>query len=286
MKILLTGASGMLGTDLQRALSREHELVATDIAGGVMPLDITDREQVMRTVADVRPDLVIHSAAYTDVDGCERDPDRAFRVNGLGTWHIAAACARCDSAVLYVSTDFVFDGHKGAPYSEYDTPRPINHYGASKLAGEVHVRTLCPRHYIVRTAWLYGEHGKSFPRSILNAAREGKKLRVVSDQIGSPTFTADLAQAICTLIDNPLYGTYHITNSGMASWYELARRTLALAGMNNVEIKPIKSEEWPSPTTRPQFSVLRNYALELQGRQSMRPWHEALADFVNRISKG
>ena len=283
MRILITGAAGMLGTDLQEALGAEHELVLTDVTGDLRSLDVTDTDQVLSTIAEVKPDAVIHAAAYTDVDGCERDPDRAFRVNGLGTWNVATACARHDAALVYISTDFVFDGEKGEPYTEYDSVNPLGHYGASKLAGETHVRTVCRKHFIVRTAWLYGIHGKSFPRAMIDFARTREEISVVADQVGSPTFTVDLAQTIRSLVGAPLYGTYHMTNKGSCSWYEFAARTLALAGINNVEVKPIKAEEWPSPTRRPKYSVLRNYALELQGRDDLRSWDDALADFVSRL---
>lgn len=282
MRILITGAAGMLGHDLQEALSG-HELIPSDVTGGLRSLDITDTDQVMSTIADVKPDIVVHPAAWTDVDGCERDPDKAFRVNGFGTWNIAAACARNDAAVVYVSTDFVFDGEKGSPYTEYDAVNPLSHYGASKLAGETHVRTVCPRHHIVRTSWLYGIHGKSFPRSMINLSKTRKEISVVADQTGSPTFTVDLAQTIRDLVESPLYGTYHVTNKGACSWYEFAARTLALAGINDVEVKPIEAEEWPSPTRRPRNSVMRHYALELQGCDNLRPWEDALADFVSRL---
>ncbi|MHB0912265.1 MAG: dTDP-4-dehydrorhamnose reductase [Armatimonadota bacterium] len=282
MKILLTGAGGMLGHDLVEALSG-HELVTTDVAGDYRRMDITDSEAVLDTIGEVRPDLVIHSAAYTDVDGCSANPDLAFKVNAAGTWNVAAACAEHGAAMVYVSTDFVFDGEKGSPYTEYDTPNPVSAYGASKYAGEVHVRTLVPRHYIVRTAWLYGLHGKSFPRTMVRVAREGKPLRVVADQVGSPTCTVDLAETIRRLIETPLYGTYHVTNSGSCSWHEFAVRTLALAGITGVEVQPIDSDEWPTPTKRPKYSVLRHYSLELQGRDDLRSWEEALADFTARL---
>ena len=284
MKILITGASGMLGADLQKALGADHELIPTDVVGDVASLDITDTAEVMNMITAVRPDVVIHAAAYTDVDGCERDPDRAYKVNALGTWNVATACRENDAALVYVSTDFVFDGEKGAPYTEYDSTNPLGHYGGSKLAGEKHVRELCPRHYITRTAWLYGAHGKNFPFSMMNAAKTRKELKVVSDQIGSPTFTVDLAATIRDLIGSPMYGTYHVTNSGSCSWYEFAKEILRLAGITDVDVKPIMAEEWPSPTRRPKQSVLRRYSLELQGRDNLRPWDEALKDFISRLN--
>lgn len=284
MKILITGAAGMLGADLQNALGPSHNLILTDVVGDLRHLDITDTNQVTETIVGCRPDMVIHAAAYTDVDGCERDPERAYLLNGVGAWNVALACQEAHSALVYISTDFVFDGAKGEPYTEDDAPNPINHYGASKLAGEEHVKDLCPKHFIVRTAWLYGENGKSFPRSILNAAQTKKELKVVADQIGSPTLTTDLASAIRDLIDTSAYGIYHITNKGSCSWCEFAKAILSYAGINDVEVLPISSEEWPSPTRRPKYSVLRHLALELQGRDNLRPWEEALQDFISRLS--
>ncbi len=274
----------MLGTDLQKALGPDNELILTDVVGDVSVLDITNTDQVISTITESRPDVVVHGAAYTDVDGCERNTDQAYRVNALGTWNIATACRLCDAAMVYVSTDFVFDGEKAAPYTEYDVPNPLGHYGASKLAGEQHVRALCPKHYITRTAWLYGEYGKNFPYTILNAAKTRKELTVVADQIGTPTFTVDLAATIRDLVHSPLYGTYHVTNGGSCSWYEFAREILSLAGIDDVEVKPIRAEDWPSPTRRPKYSVLRNYSLELQGKDNLRPWGEALHDFISRLS--
>ncbi len=285
MRILITGAAGMLGTDLQETLHAEHDLIPTDVMGDVRFLDVTDTQQVMTAVRDASPDAVVHAAAYTDVDGCEQDPDKAYRVNALGTWNVAAACAQVGCGLVYISTDFVFDGEKGEPYTEYDVPHPISHYGASKLAGEKHVLSLWPKHFVVRTAWLYGEHGKNFPLAILDAAKSRKQLKVVVDQIGSPTFTVDLADAIAKLIISPLYGTYHVTNQGSCSWYEFAKRILELVGINDVEVEPIKGDEWPSPTSRPKCSALRHYALELQAREDLRPWEDALADFISRLSR-
>lgn len=283
MRILITGAAGMLGSDLQETLSSEHELILTDIVGDLLGLDVTDKQAVSDILAGTKPDVVIHAAAYTNVDGCESDPDTAFRVNAFGTWNVASACAQNGAELLYVSTDFVFDGSKGEAYYEFDSPNPLNRYGASKLAGEWYVRNQCPRHWIVRTAWLFGLKGKCFPHTIINMAKEGKSLRVVADQVGCPTFTRDLSKKIAQIIDGSLYGTYHVTNTGSCSWYEFAKKALSLTGMDYVEITPITSEEWPSPTQRPRHSVLRHWALEVQDMDDMRPWEEALADFVSAL---
>jgi dTDP-4-dehydrorhamnose reductase len=291
MRIMVTGAEGMLGTEMVARLAREHDVIGVDVAD----FDIADFAATDAAVARAKPDLVCHCAAYTDVDACERDPDRAFRVNALGTWHVAAACSGAGAAMLYISTDFVFDGEKGAPYTEYDSPRPLGAYGASKLAGERHVRELLARHFIVRTAWLYAAHGRNFVLSILRKAREvvaaagagGAEpvLRVVADQIGSPTSAAHLADAIARhIVDSRLYGTYHITNAGSCSWAEFAAEALRLAS-SPARVEPISSNDWPSPTRRPAYSVLRHLSLEMQGRDDLRPWQEALREVVAEVVK-
>jgi dTDP-4-dehydrorhamnose reductase len=284
MKVLVTGARGMLGTDLCAALNGKFEVTRSDIIGNGLGLDVCDTQAVFDAVTQTRPDVIAHLAAATDVDGCERDPDIAYRVNAYGTWNVAAAAARIGAELIYAGTDFVFDGEKGEPYTEFDAPNPINHYGASKLAGERIVERLVTRHFIVRTAWLYGARGKCFPKRIIAAAGAGKKLRVVDDQFGTPTYARDLAAAIVGLVGSRLYGTYHAANSGTCSWYEFARKTLEIAGMGDVEVTPIPASEWASPTKRPANSSLRCMAFEMQGRPPMRPWQEALVDFVAEMS--
>jgi dTDP-4-dehydrorhamnose reductase len=235
-----------------------------------------------------QPETVIHCAAMTDVDGCERDPDRAYLVNAIGTWNIACACAHFGCPVVYVSTDYVFDGTKESPYTEFDKPNPINVYGASKLAGEEAVRDLCAKHFIVRTSWVIAPHGKNFALTILNLAKQrivenetDKPLTIVADQIGSPTYAKDLAQFLSSLVGSPLYGIYHFTNSGYCSWYEFASKVIEFAGIDQVKVVPIKSEDWPTPTRRPKYSVLRHYRLELLGRDNVRDWKEAVRELVS-----
>lgn len=288
MRILVTGANGMLGVDLCSTLAAAgHDVVRTDVAqGGAtreadwLPLDVTDSRSVLETVERSRPDAVIHAAAYTNVDGCETDPATAYRVNALGTWCMAAACGEKAIPLTYISTDFVFDGALARPYTEFDAPNPLGHYGASKLAGERLVASLCRRHFIVRTAWLYGVHGKSFPGTMLQLAASRSDLQVVVDQVGSPTYTVDLARALERLQRSTLYGAYHVTNAGQCSWHEFATIALDLAGIKGVTVHAIPASQWPSPTRRPAYSVLRRFALELQGLDDMRPWESALADFV------
>jgi len=277
MKLLVTGAAGMLGTEVCEVTARGHDVRGVDIAD----FDICDLAATQEAVLGAGPEMVVHCAAWTDVDGCERDPRLAFAQNARGTWNVAAACAQAGSALLYISTDFVFDGEKRDPYTEFDQPNPLSAYGASKLAGEVAVRSLVPRHYIVRTAWLFGRHGRSFVRTILEAAKKKDELRVVADQFGSPTYARDLAKAILELIVSGLLapGTYHLANTGACSWAELAAEALRLAG-SKTRVAPIPASEWPSPTPRPAYSALRSRWLELQGLPALRPWQEALADFV------
>jgi len=294
LRVLVTGACGMLGSEVCSALAGKHEVVATDVisssspscatqetAGSCETLDITDTGAVFDIINRARPEMVIHCAAMTDVDGCERDPDAAHRVNAVGTWNLACACALIGCPIAYVSTDYVFDGEKRAPYTEFDLPNPIGAYGASKLAGERAIESICTKHYIVRTSWLFAPHGKNFALSILKAADAGPELRVVEDQVGSPTYAADLAGFLAGLVGSPLYGVYHYTNAGSCSWYEFACAILNAAGKAQVKVIPIKSEQWPTPTRRPKYSVLRHYRMELLGRDNARPWQEAVAEFIS-----
>ncbi|HUW23671.1 MAG TPA: dTDP-4-dehydrorhamnose reductase, partial [bacterium] len=230
-----------------------------------------------------------HSAAYTDVDGCETNRDLAFRVNALGTRNIALACQRFDTELLYISTDFVFNGEKGEPYLEFDRPDPQSIYAKSKYWGELYIKSLLSRFYIVRSSWLFGKNGKNFVTTILKLAKQKKEIEVVNDQIGSPTYTKDLARAIAQLIGTErkdsttrasLYGIWHITNSGQCSWYEFAREILQ---DSDVRVKPITSEELNRPARRPKFSILENSIWKLQGWKSLRHWKEALKDYLKEI---
>ncbi len=270
----------MLGRLVCSTLEGKHQVIPTDVLEGCEHLDIADTAAVFDSINRFHPEMVIHCAALTDVDGCEREPDKAHLVNGVGTWSLACACASIDCPIAYVSTDYVFDGEKGAPYTEFDQPNPISAYGASKLAGEMAVRELCPKHYVVRTSWLFAPHGRNFAISILKAAEKNKELRVVADQTGSPTYAKDLAEFLVSLVGSPLHGIYHFTNAGSCSWHEFASKILETAGKTQVKVMPIKSEEWPTPTRRPKYSVLRHYKMELLGRDSARPWQDAVREFV------
>lgn len=280
MRVLVTGACGMLGSLACRSLEGSHTVVPTDIADGCERLDVADTGAVFDIISRVHPQTVIHCAAMTDVDGCERAPDAAHKINAIGAWNLACACASINCAIIYVSTDYVFDGEKGEPYTEFDSPNPQGAYGASKLAGEQAIEQICRKHHIVRTSWLFAPHGKNFALSILNAAETKSELRVVADQVGSPTYARDLSEYLASLVGSQLYGTYHFTNSGSCSWYEFAREILNAAGKTEVKVEPITSEQWPTPTKRPKYSVLRRYRMELLGRDDTRSWQSAVAEFA------
>ena len=289
MRILITGAAGMLGTDARRIFTElGHHVFPTDVGAaavnGIVPLDITDSHAVRTLFAELQPDLVFHAAAYTNVDGCERDPDLAYKVNVLGTWAVASAAEAVGAALVAISTDFVFDGTKTSPYTEFDAPNPLSSYAASKLAGEDLARSSCRRCYVVRTSWLYGVHGRNFPYTVINLAKTKPELPIVADQVGTPTYTVDLLNAITEIIATGLYGVYHVSNTGQASWEEFARVILAKTNLTQVPVTPITSgdyvQRFGSPTKRPAYSVLRHYALELMGRDTLRPWEDALEAFL------
>jgi dTDP-4-dehydrorhamnose reductase len=272
----------MLGTALAPRLAAKHEVVLTDLA----EMDVTDHDATAEFVAGIRPDAIIHAAAMTQVDACEAGWEKAHLVNGIGSRNVALAAERVNARILYVSTDFVFDGAKGEPYMEHDAVRPLSVYGASKLAGEEAVRGLTRRHFVVRTAWLYGAGGPNFVETILRAADQGRALRVVTDQVGSPTWTEDLAAGIASLVETELYGVYHLTNAGACSWHEYACTILRLAGRGEVEVARTTSAEWAAPAARPAYSVLRNFAWVASGFAPLRPWPEALAEYLRRREGG
>jgi dTDP-4-dehydrorhamnose reductase len=275
MRVLITGAKGQLGVELGRALEGRADVIGWDLP----EYDIT-ATGCAAELATVKPDWVIHAAAATDVDGCERNPAMATAINAEATRHVAEGCQRAGAALIYLSTDFVFDGAKTSPYTEADRPAPLSVYGMSKLAGEQAVREVAPRWVIARTAWLYGVHGRNFVKTILGKAATGETLRVVSDQVGSPTYARDLAEALVRLIQQELTGTFHLTNSGACSWYHFTREILRRSGFGNTPVLPISSQELGRPARRPAYSVLANAAWVTAGEVPLRPWPEALADML------
>lgn len=274
MKILITGSAGQLGKELMRILPERHQVV-----GYGRDMDVTDYAQVMGKVADARPELIIHCAALTNVDFCETNPEINYRVNALGTENVVLAAQKLKASLVYISTDYVFDGEKGSPYLEYDLPRPLNHYGLAKLAGERIIQSLLDRYFIVRTSWLYNKEGKNFANTMLRLAKEKDELRVVNDQIGTPTYAPDLAECISKLIETDYYGLYHVSNEGFCSWYDFAREILELAGFKKVRVISITSEEYGSPTKRPKYSVLEKFCLRERGIFQMRDYRIALKEF-------
>ncbi len=272
MRVIITGASGQLGRALLDALASHDPMPVTRPEFDVAEPAVVDR------LAGLEPDLIIHAAAMTDVDGCERDPEAAFRVNALGTQHVALACQRAGCPMVYISTDYVFDGTKGEPYWEFDEPNPISVYGASKLAGERYVQALLDRFYIVRTAWLYGPGGRNFVTKIVELARTRDELAVVTNEVGSPTYTPDLADAIVRLIQHPLYGVYHLVNEGACSRFEFARAVVKLVGLEGVCVRP--TESFPRLARPPAYAPLRNFVAATQLGIVLRPWGEALRDYL------
>ena len=278
MKVLIIGSEGMLGHDLVDILSTENEICTTTID----TLDITDINKTIKTVKEVNPDVVVHAAAFTNVDGSESNPDLAYKVNVLGTRNVAVACSKADSALVYICTDYVFDGTKGSSYYEYDQTNPLSVYGKTKHLGEVYIRDILNKFYIVRTAWLYGFHGPNFVTTMLNLAKTNDTISVVNDQIGSPTYTLDLANAIAQLIKKPAYGIYHVTNGEQCSWYEYAKEIFDIAGID-VELKPVTTEEFQSPAPRPKYSVLENYNWKMEGFPEIRSYKEALREYMELL---
>lgn len=275
MKIAITGSEGQLGGALQRVLCGQHELIPLT----VNDFDITDRANVPRLAA-LAPQLVIHCAAMTNVDGAARDPAEAFRVNAFGTQNIALACQRCNAALLYISTNEVFDGTKNAPYIEFDPTHPINVYGKSKLAGEWYTQTLLEKFYIVRTSWLYARGGGRFPDKILELAQRQPSLSIVRDEIGSPTYVPDLADGVARLIETEQYGIYHLVNSGACSRYEWAVEILRLANVPR-PVKPITLAEFSRASTPPANGALENFAAATMLGIRLRSWKEGLAAFFD-----
>ena len=286
MKILITGAAGKLGSRLVARLRSQHNVADADIVGAVSHvLDVSDYQACQRLVADLRPDIVLHPAAWTDVNGCALDPAKALRINGLGTGNLAAITARCGIPMLYVSTNEVFDGELDRAYSEYDRPNPVNAYGYSKWYGERAVAQVNPRHYIVRSAWLFAHGGRNFIQAVLGAARAGEPLRVVVNEVANPTYTDDLAAAIARLIESERFGIYHLVNEGAVSRWQFARFALDEAGFADTPIARISRHEWPRPSLPPEYSALANHAGASIGIR-LRPWQEAARAFLAAEADG
>ncbi len=274
--VLITGAGGQLGRELVAAFGPSAVGCERHV------LDVADRDQVLQVAGQVRPHTIVHAAAWTDVDGCEADPDLAFAVNALGTRHVAEAARLIGARVCYLSSDYVFDGTAERPYTEWDEPRPLSVYGRSKLAGE---RELSPGDTVVRTSWLSGLHGRSYVKAVLARASAGEKLQVIDDQFGCPTFADDLAGLIRWLVVARRPGVFHVTNQGAASRYEFARDIVAAAGLDPDVVTPVSTAELRPPrlAPRPAFSVLDNAALRLSGIPLLPDYHEPLRRLVKEL---
>jgi len=286
MKVLVTGANGQLGTDLCK-VRRDFELIPLTHRD----IEIADMNSVRQMLDKYKPDTIVNTAAYVRVDDCETQQDKAFLINALGARNVAVAAQELGAKLVHISTDYVFGGETeghNTPYTEFDTPIPISVYGKSKLAGEVFIRHLCQKHFVIRTSGLFGTasasgKGGNFVETMLKLARERQELKVVNDQVFAPTHTKDLAKKIAQLIETEYYGVFHITNKGPCSWYEFTKEILRLVGLKTPVI-PITSDQYPQKARRPRFSVLENYHLKLLGMADMPTWQEGLRDYM--ISKG
>lgn len=277
-KILITGGNGMLGRDLSREFHTDYEVIST----GTAEFDVSDKQQTLLFIESEDPDIIIHSAALKNVDACEKDPPQAYSVNVTGAENVADAALETGATLVYISTDYVFDGTKQEPYMESDEPNPINFYGMTKDRAEAYVKNLLEKYFIVRTAWLYGHHGNSFITSMLRLAGERDELSIVKDKFSTPTFTGDVARQLKILLDTDNYGTYHCSSQGGCSWYEYALKIFECADIN-IKINPIPMKDFPFRAKRPPYSILDNTNLRKHGIDIMPQWEESLERFVKSL---
>ncbi|MDQ0492742.1 dTDP-4-dehydrorhamnose reductase [Paenibacillus brasilensis] len=286
MKVLVTGASGQLGKDVVNVFQAQgHDVLGYNRE----QLDITDLEQAVKIVGEYQPDTVIHCAAYTAVDAAESDIDRAYQVNATGTRNMALAAEKAGAKLVYISTDYVFDGTAEQPYHEYDNTNPQSIYGKSKRAGEILAQTLSSRYFIVRTSWVYGLHGNNFVKTMLKLGQEKPHLQVVNDQKGSPTYTVDLASFLAELVQTDMYGVYHASNGGSCTWYEFTQAIFQdavelLGAKITATLEPCSTEQFPRPAARPRNSVMEHIAIRTNGLNDLRDWREGLQDFLQEYS--
>lgn len=284
MRIIVTGASGMVGAEVVR----EASSMGYDCAGfDHHQLDVTDHAAVSAAIREVGPDVVINAAAYTAVDKAESDETRATLVNATGAANVAAAASSVGAALIHISTDYVFDGETNEPYRPSDRTNPVNAYGRSKLAGEIAVRSACPRHAIIRTSWVYSHEGNNFVRTMLRLGGSGAALTVVDDQQGSPTSAADIASALLAaasaIRERSVAGTYHFTNSGVTTWYDFANAIFEMRGMTGQQVTPVSTAQYPTRAKRPAWSVLDCSTFEKEFGVTRRTWRSALRETLNRI---
>ncbi|MEB4783693.1 dTDP-4-dehydrorhamnose reductase [Paenibacillus jamilae] len=286
MKVLVTGASGQLGKDVVNVFQGQgHDVLGYDRE----QLDITDLAQAMKIVDQYQPDAVIHCAAYTAVDAAESDIDAAYQVNASGTRNMALAAEKAGAKLMYISTDYVFDGTAEQPYHEYDNTNPQSIYGKSKRAGEILAHTLSSKYFIVRTSWVYGLHGNNFVKTMLKLGQEKPHLQVVNDQKGSPTYTVDLARFLAELVQTEKYGVYHASNSGSCTWYEFTQAIFEEAvGLLDATIiaklEPCTTDQFPRPAARPRNSVMEHIAIRTNGLNDLRHWREGLHCFIKELA--
>mgnify|MGYP000853346349 CR=1 FL=1 len=276
MKVLVTGARGQLGYDV---VQRLKELNIEHIGVDKEEFDLTNEKETKEFIRSYRPDVIVHCAAYTAVDKAEDEKEICHAVNVLGTRYVAEACKEIDAKMVYISTDYVFDGEKNEPYEVDDKPNPINYYGLTKYLGEREVQNILKKYFIVRISWVFGKNGSNFVKTMLRLGQERKEIRVVCDQVGSPTYTYDLAKLICEMIRTDKYGIYHATNEGYCSWYEFACEIFKAAGMD-VKVIPIKSDEYPTKAKRPKNSRLSKNRLEFMGFNLLPHWRDALERYI------
>ena len=277
-RVLVTCAAGMLG----QAVVERLQAVADVVPFTRRDADLTDAAATIDAILQAAPAIVVHCAAWTDVDGCEADPDRAFRENGLAARNVGIAVQRLDGALCYISTDYVFDGSKKSPYREYDATAPLAVYGHSKRWGEEAVQALVRKHWIVRTSWLFGPGGKNFVQTMSGLLQARSNVRVVDDQRGSPTYTGHLAQALTHLLQTSLYGTYHISNSGNCTWFELTQRLAESIG-STCQVSACTTKEFPRPASRPENSVLDDFAWRSSGFEALHCWQDALYTYAETL---
>lgn len=276
MRVLITGATGMLGQQVTKEFSKRYsEVFSLDKT----ELNITDYKSIEKTFSDIKPQLVINCAAYTNVDGAETERDLAFTVNGLAPRLLANICRQYNSSLAHISTDYIFNGQSTRPYLITDQPDPINTYGASKLMGEQGIRESGCSYYIIRTSWLFGPGGKHFVDTILKLAGEREILKVVCDQHGSPTYTPDLAQGIADLTGTGIYGTYHYTNTGTTTWYSFARKIIEIAGLKT-KVEPCSTSDFPRPARRPANSAMDPLPMTQILKYSPPSWESAVEDYI------
>ncbi|GAA4841736.1 dTDP-4-dehydrorhamnose reductase [Paenibacillus vulneris] len=277
MKVFITGAGGQLGYDLIRVLSSKHQVVAMTRA----ELDVTNETAVFQAIRNIKPDAVIHAAAYTNVDKAEQESHEAYTINSIGTKNVALAAAEIGAKLVHISTDYVFDGSKRSPYIETDRPNPLGVYGNSKLHAEKFVELISGQYFILRTSWLYGKNGSNFVTKMISLGRQHGELKVVSDQFGSPTYTLDLARFIEYLIQTDCYGLYHVANRGQCSRYAFAQAIFQALNWHHVKLVPISSAGFLSAAQRPEYSVFDDSAIRLNHLPRLRDWKDALNDFLH-----